>query len=240
MKLKSMTARVIVSLLVVIIACVYGVMKLTDNIQYALVVKTPTSLLFVLLGIMCASSEPSEKPYCKWMLAALIMSFIGDVALVLPGTGFFLLGMAAFGTAQAFFSIAFWKKHKPDKRTLVLFVCLFACTLLYMLLRPGFDFKSILPFCILYALLITFMLSMALTLPAASVCKKQRIAVICGACLFFISDFVLIHEVFLTDPPMVLKLINSLTYFPAQVMLAQSMALYEPVQAPPVCESIGA
>lgn len=227
MKYRGMTARIIVSALVIVLACIYGYMKLTKQTEYALAVKTPASLGFVILGLMCFSPAPSEKRYCACMLAALVMSLVGDVLLVIKGTAFFVLGMAFFGIAQAFISAALWQKSKPGKATIALFVCLFAGAVAYLLLQPRFVFGSLLPPIIVYALLITFMLSMALTLPASRAGKKRRIAVVCGACLFFISDFILIHIICLPDAPIMaaLTLINSLTYFPAQVMLAQSMGL---------------
>ncbi|MCM1107420.1 MAG: lysoplasmalogenase, partial [Blautia sp.] len=165
---------------------------------WTIVLKSLTSLFFVLIGIIGYRGREEKNRFSGFMLAALICSMAGDVLLALDQNEgiLFILGVASFATAHILFSIAFCRISAVRKRDVLAAVLVFAC-LLVILYVGDFDFQGLLPVLIGYAAVISFMMTKALSL---WYCRRGQERFTClvmtGGVLFLLSDILLLFWLF--------------------------------------------
>lgn len=186
--------------------------------------------IFLILLVAVAAREPGPGRY-KWLVvAALVISLVGDVLLVLP-LDIFLFGLLVFLLAHLLYIAAF--RSDPGGKGIVAWaLLLFAAlgVLIYLVLLPGLGSMTI-------PVLLYMLIIVAMTWQAAQrwSYKRDRAALFAaiGAALFMISDSMLAINrfgfEFSAAPAMVLT-----TYYLAQWLLARS------VDQAPLFQSSGA
>ncbi|MGZ8539384.1 MAG: lysoplasmalogenase [Chitinophagaceae bacterium] len=180
-----------------------------------------------LLGYFILQLRPVRSKLKKWIIAALLFSWLGDVLLMLQGDDplFFLLGLSAFLLAHIFYILLFHfiriKENIKSRWYFVLIVVVYY-TLLIALLSPWLgDMK--LPVRI-YGIVISFMLMLALHMWFIKN-KKAGWWMMAGALLFVISDSVLAINKFYQSFEMAGILIM-LTYGLAQYFITEGAIRY--------------
>jgi uncharacterized membrane protein YhhN len=163
----------------------------------------------------------------KWILAALLFSWFGDVLLLLQPDAsiFFLLGLSAFLIAHIFYIVFFYqvriKENIKGRQWLILIAVVYYAALIFFLSPYLGDMK--LPVRI-YGIVISFMFVLAMH----TLFIKNRIAgryMMTGALLFVISDSTLAINKFYQSFDMAGVLIM-LTYGLAQLFIVEGSILY--------------
>ncbi len=148
---------------------------------------------FLLPILMLLVSNFDAFPTKKWLLSALIFSWIGDVILLFASKSeiYFILGLIAFLIAHLLYIVLFWKQNKTeDFRKKRLFWVATILTLFYLkelttLLWPTLGGLKIHVF--VYAITISVMLIVALK-GYFSWGKTSGLWIVFGAMSFIASD----------------------------------------------------
>lgn len=188
--------------------------------------KIVTSCLFVILGVISYKKGKSNKKYSLYIILGLIFSMFGDTFLVIDkNQGIcFYLGVAAFAIGHVMYIIGFSSCTKFTLRDFILFVIILTPIVLTMVIGE-FDFNGMFIVIVVYAMIICFMVSKALSLTKYySDNKKAVIMTIAGAFMFLISDIILLFLFFYTKEYMLLREeANWIIYYPGQAILAMSL-----------------
>ncbi len=190
----------------------------------ALWIKSVTSALFVILGaanlFFAFKFHILNLKFGILLLCGLTFAMLGDIVLnihFIGGAILFAIGHIFFFTSYCFLSKINWKDFCYG-------LAIFVPSLLLITLAPIFDFGSILMeiICIVYALIISLMVGKALS---NLITLKNIVAwfILIGSVLFFISDLMLLLNVFAHLPPIV-DILCLVTYYPAEIILALSVS----------------
>jgi uncharacterized membrane protein YhhN len=188
---------------------------------------TKPLLVVVLFAYLFIQTRNTVSPYKKWILLALLFSWIGDVALLFESHDslYFLIGLGSFLMAHIFYSIFFQiiriKERISSKPILLLPVILYYSILLNILSPYLNEMK--LPVRV-YGLVISFMLLLALHLYTLAY-QKAGWWMLIGAVLFISSDSVLaIHKFY--APVYGAGIIIMATYGIAQWMIVEGALIW--------------
>lgn len=186
--------------------------------------KTVTSIMFVVIGFInlmyCIKSKANLK-FPMLMVAGLICGMLGDILIVFN----FYLGVVGFTAGHIIYFISYCMLEKTSRRDLIFGIKISAIALFVILFTPFLNFESTLihGICCIYAIIISFMVGKAIS----NILKEKRlinIIIVIGSILFFISDFMLMLELFgNVSKALYLCLV---TYYPAQFILAFSIFVY--------------
>lgn len=187
-------------------------------------IKSTASALFVLLGIVNfvfaikLKPETKNNKYMIFMLIGLVFACAGDIVLNLH----FISGAALFAVGHLFFFVSYCMISKICLRDLICGLCIFVPSLLIITLVPAFDFGGVLMevVCVIYALIISFMVGKSISNLIASKSLNSVLTVI-GSCMFFVSDFMLLLSVF--GGIGWAGVICLATYYPAECLLATTI-----------------
>lgn len=147
---------------------------------YAL--KPLTTMLVI--GIALAAPQPATL-YERWIVAALLLSLVGDVCLMFEGDGAFVGGLGGFLLAHGAFAAAFLQGvPAPDPPAWLAIVVAYAAALMFVLLPRAGSLK--LPV-LVYGLALGAMVFTAAARHAAFGDADSRCA-LAGALLFMLSD----------------------------------------------------
>ncbi len=197
----------------------YSILLLTGNDTLTWYLKP---LLVPILFYAVVKSEGFKTK--KWLLTALLFSWIGDCVLLFADKGelYFIIGLAAFLIAHIVFIILFSKQKSVNKsfRKPVFWVG-FVCATIYLasmlsLLLPSLGDLA-LPVTI-YALTITIMLKTALK-GMIDWSGNSKKLVFLGAVFFVVSDSIMAINKFHTPLPLASFWIM-VTYLIAQFLIA--------------------
>lgn len=183
-----------------------------DTVRYV----TKPMLMPLLVGYFIASTSTTASPLKKWIIFALVFSWLGDVLLMFESenSSFFIFGLVAFLIAHIFYIILFDRvrvKEKVKQSLLPLLPIAIYYILLISLLQPYLD-EMRKPVSI-YGIIISIMLSFAIDLWRL----KDRVAsflIIFGALLFIASDSLLAIN----------KFYNAFEYAGIAIMLTYGIA----------------
>ncbi|MBE6050374.1 MAG: lysoplasmalogenase [Clostridium sp.] len=195
--------------------------------DYYLYFKALSSLCFLLCGVFSFTKSKSKKKYPIFILLGLLCSLMGDI-VIHPSSipNYFIIGVLFFAIAHIFFIIGFVTICKIKLRNILLFIATYS--LFIFLIRKYnniFDFGDIFPFIAIYSALIIFMIVKSLDLfKYFKYNKFYTLFSILGPILFIISDTVLLFNVFSIYSSPILNLLNHITYFPGQALLALSLS----------------
>ena len=191
-----------------------------------LLVKSITSMLFVLMGVInlifAIKTKSKSLKYPIIMVIALTLAMIGDIAINL----IFELGAGIFAIGHIFYFIAYCQLVKFKWKDLLYAVFIFIGCLALILFVPIFDFGGnfLKIVCITYAAIISCMVSKAIS---NQIQEKNLLSLIIliGSILFCISDLMLLFDCF-TSLPYIMCILCLMTYYPAQIFLAYSLYQY--------------
>ncbi len=196
------------------------------------IVKTITSLLFIAICVSSYKILYFNTQYFIFILFALITSLIGDVFLAFNTneddevSKMFVHGLISFSIAHIFFSLAFATLTPVLIWHVLLFILISIISILFLNLIKGFDFKGAYKLVVTYSIIISFMVTRALSLtPLIHENFLSTILVIIGACLFFLSDLILCFIYFHKKSPSYMTALNLLCYYVGQGLIALSLAL---------------
>ena len=195
-----------------------------DLIVAQRVLKITTSILFILIGLASYKKGKGDKTFFVFILLGLIFSMFGDTFLVFNTNDgiIFKLGVASFAIGHIMYSIGFSKCNKGKIKDYIIFA-LIAAGLIILMVFDDFDFKGMFGIVVVYALIISFMVSKAISLIRIySENKKSVIMLIIGAVAFLISDIILLYFIFYTTTYPILRVINWIIYYIGQGIMALS------------------
>jgi len=163
----------------------------------------------------------------KWIIAALLFSWLGDVLLMLQDNNslFFLLGLSAFLVAHIFYIVFFHfirlNENVKSRWWLVLIVALYYLILISLLSPHLGDMK--LPVRI-YAVVISFMFMLAMHMLFIKN-KNAGLLLLTGALLFVLSDSILAINKFYQSFE-IAGIVVMLTYGLAQLFITEGAIRY--------------
>ena len=209
MKKSFITANAIMLILILIFDVCY-------MFGGGLPAKSIASIMFVIAGIInliyCIKNKANLK-FPKWMIVALTCAMLGDILLVLN----FYLGTAVFAIGHIFYFVSYCMLEKINRRDLICGISIFAFALSVILFTPFLDFRSNLMkvVCCVYGKAVSNLLKEKNS-------TNKTIAI--GSILFFISDFMLMLDMFGNIPGTNYLCLG--TYYPGQFILALSLFRY--------------
>lgn len=186
--------------------------------------KSIASIMFVGAGIInlvsCIKNKVNLK-FPKWMIVALTCAMLGDILLVLN----FYVGTAVFAIGHIFYFVSYCMLEKINRKDLICGISIFTFALSIILFTPFLNFGSTLMegVCCTYALIISFMVGKAIS----NLLKEKNptnVTIAIGCILFFISDFMLMLNMFGNIPGTNYLCLG--TYYPGQFVLALSLFIY--------------
>jgi len=185
-----------------------------------LAIKGSASFCFVLVGLanlfFAYKSKTLNKKFCIIMVIGLTFAMLGDILLNIE----FIIGAALFAIGHVFYFIAYCNVLKFKPTDLIAGAVIFIPAALFILLAPFFNFEGslMLIVCLVYALIISLMVGKAI----ANLIRQQNllnIILVVGSVLFFISDLMLLLNVF-GGLPEITDILCLATYYPAECFLA--------------------
>lgn len=180
------------------------------------VFKLAASSCFVALAVVLGARQSG---YGQWLLAALVLGWLGDALLLSERSGLFIGGLLAFLLSHLSFGAAFVVGGLDGQTLAVSAVpALITAALTARWLWPHLDgvFRTAVP---VYVAAILLMCCAA----AGHAAPSGRWIVLAGALLFAASDLAVARERFVARG-LVNKLWGLPTYFAAQLLLAWSVA----------------
>ena len=177
-------------------------------------VAKPVATAVLVAAVWQRGLERRDPAFARLLIAGLIFSVAGDVALMFAG--FFIPGLVAFLGAHLCY-IALFKRGVPWLPSLsALGATLFAALALYVFLFPGLD--AVLRVAVaVYAAVIAVMAAQAIGRAAV---LREGAGAAAGAVLFMVSDALLATDRF-ADPLPLAPLWVLATYWAAQWLIAR-------------------
>ncbi len=197
-----------------------------DLIGWTILLKSLTSLFFVLAGLCGYIKRKQNKKISGNMILALFCSMAGDVFLALDKNEgiLFVLGVVSFALAHVMFSIAFCRASVIKKADFVGMFLIFGVEML-ILCVGNFDFQGLFPVLTGYAAVISFMVMKAFSLWRCRQGRERAVSmIIAGSILFLLSDILLLFWLFGIGMPKEIQSVNWLLYYLAQGCLSASLS----------------
>ena len=209
--------------------------------KQSMLFKMISATLFVLCGVFAMKISGNNTPYATLMLWGLVFGWFGDLFLhwlknVMP---IFVLGVVAFLTGHIFYVIAFQKaieKTYPGSATFewyeVLFVAVSVILVTILTVIKGFykDRAGMTAGSSVYGVLLLTMLAKTARYAIGEWAYGTNdnvvavfITVLGGGIFFAVSDILLGYILMFKDEKRSLRIINIVTYFIAQILLASSI-----------------
>jgi len=187
--------------------------------------KALTSFGFLAQGagnhLLCRSGRSAENGrFSHRMVWGLLLCFGADVVINLD----FMSGAVIFALGHVLYVLAYCVLAPMRNGDLKIGSVIFSFSALVLLGLPMLDFGSGLMklVCIVYALVISLMVGKAIG-NHLRLRRRQTALLAVGSILFFLSDFMLLLDVF-ADAPRITIWLCLLFYYPAQCLLAGSLA----------------
>lgn len=188
-----------------------------------LLLKSITSFLFFALGIInlifVMKMKSDKLKFSIYLLIGLFFAMLGDILLEIN----FIIGAIFFAIGHVFYFISFCHLNKFSWKDLIYGIVIFIPSVLMITLYPHFEFGGVMMeiLCIVYALVISFMVGKAISIYVSEK-SMYRLIIMIGTILFFFSDLMLLFNVF-SDVSRVFGVLCLATYYPAEFLLAFSI-----------------
>jgi uncharacterized membrane protein YhhN len=181
--------------------------------------KPATSALFLLVAFL----RDPQTPFDWLVVAALVLSAVGDVALIPSARRWFLAGLVAFLLAHVAYALALWSRPEPWAfRPLALAAIAGASLATFAWLRPHLG--AMLRPVVAYMAVITLMLAAAWSLgPPGWTAASAQLAL--AATLFYVSDLTVARVRFVPGTGFADRAIGLPLYYAAQFLFAFSVAM---------------
>jgi uncharacterized membrane protein YhhN len=173
----------------------------------------------LIIAVAAVAPVPEPAAYKIFILAGLVASLAGDIALALPEK-WFATGLAAFLVAQVLYIMAFRPGPTRPVSVGIFLPFILYGLLIYFILRPGLGPLKLPVFAYVGAIII--MAGFAASRYVALGGLKPLFAFV-GAVLFLISDSVLAYDRFGRKLGPAVQIVILGTYFPAQLLIALSV-----------------
>lgn len=177
---------------------------------------TKPIIVLSLLVFFITQSKSSNKTTKILMILALILSLIGDVALLFDSINpiYFIIGLASFLLAHVMYTLLFLKQRDENKTPIrfIILMLLYACGLFY-LLRNGLG-ELLIPVIIYMIVILSMSTSAFLRIKENNLNSYNWVFI--GAILFMISDSILAID----------KFYQSFTFSSIGIMLTYAIAQY--------------
>lgn len=221
MKKKNLIFYFNLCMLVLILAS--DIVYMTTDIN-PYILKTLTSSLFVIDGafnltMILLFNKGKESLKTIALFVGLIFAFLGDVLLI----DYFIVGAIFFAVGHICFLVYFFLICELTWQDGIIFVLLSIFALLLLLLYKNFDLKGNQVLIIVYAIIISAMLSKAL----GNLINKPGLTnaiLFVGAFLFYFSDLMLLFDLY-TNISSAFSYLCLATYYPGEILLSMSIAL---------------
>lgn len=185
----------------------------------------PISTLMVIAVAALSLLQPAADPiYTGWLLLALFLSLVGDMALMFTSQRAFLIGLVGFLLAHVVYGLLFTALSGWQSGDWISGVVMATAGIaFYRLLWPHLG-RMRLPVA-LYTLIICFMINRAFsTLLGDYFTSSQAWLIFGGALLFFVSDMILALNRF--GFPFRYNRISLAIYYSGQLLLAMSASYF--------------
>ncbi len=185
----------------------------------------PVSTLLVIAVALLSFLTPNVDPaFTLWVIAGLLLSLGGDVALMFESNRAFLVGLVLFLLAHVVYSVGFTLFNGFYAQDLISAAVLLVLAVgVYAYLRPGLG-KMRGPV-ILYILVICFMVDRAVsTFFGTAFTATQAWLLTLGATLFWLSDLVLAVNRF--RHPFEANRLGLYLYYGGQLLIALSPSYF--------------
>ena len=192
----------------------------------AYVYKSIASALFVVSGIVnlvfaIMAKEERNKLFKYFMVVGLVFACIGDILLI--DGAYFIEGAIFFAIGHVFFFVGYSLLQKICWRDLICSLIIFAVALVVIFAVPVFEFQNMLAIVIVYSFIISFMLGKAISNAFSEEYKIGNLIILIGSLLFFLSDLMLLFNMFANFDTNVFEVLCLVLYYPAEILLACSI-----------------
>lgn len=207
----------------IVLISIVCVLDIFYTLYGGLWLKAITSIGFVLIGatnlIYLIKNNQRNLKFPIIMLIGLFVAMLGDIVLNLH----FISGAVIFAIGHVFYFFAYCVLKKFEWKDLIYGGCILIPSVLVITLVPLFDFGGILMeiVCVCYAIIISLMVGKAIS-NFVSTKSLINLLILVGSVLFFISDLMLLFDVF-SSLPRIMGILCLATYYPGQCMLAHSI-----------------
>ncbi|MBQ8504368.1 MAG: lysoplasmalogenase [Clostridia bacterium] len=214
-----------------------------EKCKQSMLFKMISATLFIICGYCALKISNNNTPYATLMMWGFAFGWLGDLLLhwLSDKMAIFVLGVVSFLTGHVFFIVAFQKAIDttyPGHNTFEWYELLFlalsvAAIVIFALVKKLFKEKAFLT----SGLLVYGVVLLAMFAKAARYCIGEWaygtndhmvmtfVTVLGGATLFLISDALLGYIIIFKKHNRVLRIINIVTYFAAQILLASSLLI---------------
>lgn len=209
---------------VLLIAATVCFKQISAGLTVKYITKSIASGLFVLCGIfnMFCLYKFYKGSWKSWLLLiGLIFAMAGDILLI----EHFIIGAILFAIGHIFYLAYFFTLYKFTILDLIFTVFLITFAMLVIFLYKGFEWQGMKMLVVIYAIVISLMLSKAMGNYFAHKNTANLISFL-GALFFFFSDMMLLFYVF-AGKQMIFDYFCIYTYYPAEFMLALSLLLHK-------------
>ncbi len=191
------------------------------NARGIYVFKPLSTILIICIALLALVSPNTNTVYTTFVIAGLIFSLGGDVALMFTSDRAFIIGLVSFLTAHVVYSAGFVVLNGFFPQDVITAALLLALAVgIYLYLYSGLG-KMKFPVA-LYTLVISFMVWRAIsTLFGTTFSLTQAILLSIGAILFYLSDVILAINKF-KSPRRWYRPLNLATYYGGQLLIALS------------------
>ena len=159
-----------------------------------------------------------NKNYKYFMLVGLFFAMLGDIVLI----DYFAIGAVLFAIGHIWFFIAYCTLYKVNAKDIICSLIIFVLALIVELCLPIFDYNGMLALVIVYAFIISFMLGKAISNIVFNGKNVTNLIIVAGSVLFFLSDLMLLFDVF-GNVGMWADRLCLIFYYPAEFLLAISI-----------------
>lgn len=201
----------------------------------AAVLKGSASVVFVLLGMLCAKAS-ADAGFARLVTIGLLLGALGDVLLNLryvfekQGQAIFLAGIAAFLAGHVVYLAALISISSSLVVSLAAGLVLAALLLIWIFRTLGEIKKAFKIFGILYIGVISLMTAVAAGNLISALGRSAGVAgsllFFVGAVLFLASDVIMIFNTFGKQQRQSLRTANLLLYYAGQLLLALSLLFF--------------
>ncbi len=199
--------------------------EFAEKVKQIYVYKPAATILVIFIaGMSLIGPNFKHLGYSLGIIAGLIFSLAGDIALMFKSSRAFLSGLVFFLIAHVIYSIVFTvhSGFVPSDWNWALILMLLAI-LIYGYLYSGLGNMK-LPV-LVYVLVISFMMHRALsTLSGSFFNLAQAVAIVLGAALFYLSDLILAINKF--KRPLKYNRLSLAFYYAGQLLIALSTGLF--------------
>ncbi|NQV06984.1 lysoplasmalogenase [bacterium] len=178
-------------------------------------IKAAASTAFIATAL---SAGATDTAYGRWVLVALVFSWVGDVALVSTARHWFLVGLSAFLLGHVAYAIGFGARGADVAAALIAAaVLLVPAGVVLRWLWPHLPGQLRGPV-VAYVVVITAMVAMA----AGTVSANATPVILIAAIAFYVSDLLVARDRF-AAPGMINRYWGLPLYYLAQVLFALSV-----------------